>query len=98
MLKKNIKKRKRDKVNQKKSKSTPGVFISAKKIINSGEISSKGPDSRTEITTESYKGTGTIKSEQSRIDNKEKLKKWWKDPYIMVPAIIAILIAIIQAL
>ncbi|GAI52798.1 unnamed protein product, partial [marine sediment metagenome] len=50
-----------------------GVFIAARKIINRGEISSEGPDVRTEIITEDYKGNGVVRSKIT----KGEIRKWF---------------------
>jgi len=58
---------------RKKEGPLPGVFIVARRIKNKGEISSEGPEARTEIITEDYKGTGSIKS---RIIQRKLGKNW----------------------
>ena len=50
----------------------PGTFVAARKIINRGEISSEGPEARTEIITEDYRGNGIIKS---KITKNEECKR-----------------------
>ena len=56
----------------------PGTFVAARKIRNEGIISSEGPEARTEVISEDYKGSGIIKSKITQPKTKEKwYQKWW---------------------
>lgn len=80
--------------NSKETGQLPGVFIAARKIRNEGEILSEGPEARTEILTEDYKGSGVVKSEITESKSKEKwYQKWWGQ--IIIGIIIVVIGSII---
>lgn len=79
--------------------SYPGVFIAARKMVNMGKISSKGPGARTEIITEDYKGTGVVKAETNE-GTKAAKEKWHQTVLgkIIIGVIITVFGGIILAL
>lgn len=74
---------------QTKEGSYPGVFIAARKIINNGEISSEGPNYRTELITKDYAGRGKV-SAKNTLESPEKwYQKWWGQILIGIVVLIA---------
>ena len=82
----------KEKIKRNKEGKFPGVFIAAKKIINNGEISSKGPGYRTEVITEDYEGTGSVKSEDIKYLEEGLFQKW------LIPIIIGVIVVAIGLL
>lgn len=66
----------------------PGVFIAARKIINNGEISSEGPNYRTELITEDYSGHGKVNSKNTSRSSEKWYQKWWGQILIGVVVLI----------